>query len=173
MKVETFKHDGKSYELTLVGDGGHAGEFAVVIDGDAYYSETLKGLKDKIGRMMRKASVRVSLPAVRTRNSSRWKPDEKGETEAVTITGIHQRNRSILLRVNATGKAATADGYEGELLKPSVNVKEYKRLVLARAEANKAYDAFVETWSYDKKDIEAEIGKAERAAGIEPDWDEE
>lgn len=165
MGVEVTRHtvDGTEYPIKVDSHG----RFLTIVDGSEVSADTLDGLKQKLTRMMRKASVRISLPAIYEIRSSSYSTNATGQLEDVTITGLHQRNKSILLR-RANGKADTADGhYSTGLFKPEMDKAKYKALLKAKTDADAAFEKYVEQYKFSRHTIETHVNKAEKEAGIE------
>ena len=163
MEITRHKVDGKEYSISVDSNG----RFCAVVDGHGVYADSLEGLKQKLTRMLRKAGVRINLPAVYELQTSTYGHDETGKFEAVTITGIHQRNRTILIK-RANGKADAVDAhYNMALYQPKMDQKKYQALLKARDVARDAFDKYVQEFRFTKKAIEDLVNKAETDAGIE------
>lgn len=173
MKVDTHKVDGQSYDIDF---SPATGRFTTEIDGDSIYADSLALLKKKMVATKRKAAVRIALLATMPfgKATSRWnsRGDEVTELLDVIVTGIHQRNRTVLLkRANDNKALDPIEGREGELfVRLDATAKaELLRLAKASREARAAFQEFVATYSYSKQKIETEVSKAESKAGIDAD----
>lgn len=169
MKVDTHTVDGRKYDISF---SPSTGKFSAELDDDVTITaDTLEACKQKMTRAKRKAGVRIALPAVIGEGNTRWdrKGDGIGKFVDVTVTGIHQRNRSILIRRGDTGKAETLDDYRSTLFKPLTKAERAEGLELAKAsrDARAAWDKWLESHTFNKASIEHEVTKANKAAGIE------
>lgn len=169
MKVDTYTYDGKKYEINF---SPTTGQFSTEVGEDNLVTAaSLDDLKKKIARSRRKAGVRIALPATRVIGAGRWnsQSDEQTQLQDVTVTGLHQRNRSILIRIDQSKQADTVDDYRGHLLRRLTGPEKatYLRLAKASRESRVAFEKFVDDHKFGKQQIEREVAQAEKAAGIQ------
>ena len=170
MKHSTFEVDGKKFVIEITDDG----EFRTLIDGDPLRADTYEKLKQKIMRSQRRAKVRIALPATIALSSSHFSSDAEQLVD-VEITGIHQRNRTVLYRRLDTDKAGTVE-YSDTLLKrlDGAGKATYQALLRAKLGATKTFDTHKRAQTLDVEKVKQQVREAEKAAGIErPEDDDE
>lgn len=169
MRVTVFEKDGVKYPIDV---SESTGKFSCVIDTEKIEAETLEKLKEKINRTQRRKTVKLALPAT-VAKKSHWDSADPDSFVDVVITGIHQRNRTVLFR-RVSDKKADSIGYHDTLfkrLKPEEHA-EYQKLRTAKLAATTAVEKFEKKHTYDIEQVKKEVRAAEQAAGIEPSEDD-
>lgn len=150
MKV-TIK--GQSYEAHV----DDRGQFSADIGGQVYHADTLAGLEKAARAGVRRTAAKVAVPF------SRQTPGSLLGVRHGVATGIHERNRTILVRWDDNGQADQLDrwnrGALGRLTDAEAEL--YARLLAARRDADQAVDSFE---AAHRIDLEASVREAIDAA---------
>ncbi len=172
MKHSIFEVDKKKFTIEIT----DSGQFRSVVDGDSIGADTLDKLKAKIVRSQRLEKVRVALPATLAGRPRRHWTAEDGPQALIdiVITGIHQRNKSVLYRkVGGKEEAGTID-YNDVLLKRLTEDQkaEYLRLQKAKRDTEKSFEGYQNKFKYADHEIKQAVAKEQTAAGIEPEQED-
>jgi hypothetical protein len=136
-KLKTESIDGYKFDIEIL----DSGEFYTRIHGEEVEAPSLKGLTDKVRKMIRRAG-RIAVPV--THITTRYRHNkETPEVTQVILTGIHGSNRNILYKDEKTGESEQAS-YSSEFYKrlTGEEIAAYIALVKAAEAASRA----VETW---------------------------
>ena len=171
-KVSDYTVDGKKHAIHVDDQGRF---FTGSIGEETYLqAQTFDLLKKKITNAGRRESVRLALPATYVHSARGWSDDGSYTVRPVIVTGIHHQNRDLLLRAEDGKKESIRTaGSHGDLFKRFTSEQEqtYRGLRDERDASRRAFDKFVERHKYGVKNIEAEVAKAEKAAGVEEEKD--
>lgn len=123
-----------------VGASAASGNFTLSLDGEVIgRGETLDKAKAQARAALAKRRVKVEVPFV-------TKQGERGVAH-----GIHQRNRTVLVRMGASGSAAELQGYS-EQFRPDIPADVLERFLEAGRAAQlleKERSAISKEWSLD------------------------
>ncbi len=132
--------DGHKFTITVGGDGS----FNAKVLGEYVTAPSLKGLTEKVRKLVRRAG-RIAVPATRIATRYNRKDREVPEIEQIHLTGLHGSNRNILYKVDKTG--VTEQGSWGAEFYRRLSDKEiahYLELVRDQDAANKAIEVWKE-----------------------------
>lgn len=165
----TFEVDGKKFTISVTDKG----TFHTIVDHDSMEAETLEKLRGKISRSQRRKTVRISIPATIALSSSRYNHEDEKLVD-VHITGIHQRNRSILYRRLDDGKAGDTS-YNDTILKllDDAGKAKYLKLLKDQIDAQTTFRKHKEHLTLNVERVKKQVRDAEKAQGIESAEDDD
>lgn len=147
MKLTTMEVKGRTLAVNVDAMGDFS---AIVGEGVTVHAKTLEELREKIGKAMATAAVRVNIPVMRNND---------GRVQRGAFTGIHGSNGNYLIKwegekgTDQISYFSFSSGYS-RFIDPACEA-EYAELVRRSAEADRALESFEKQHFLDIKDLMA------------------